>query len=164
MMLRAVLAGVVATAASLWLGGCVVSGQGLAGLDGTYQGNGVLQMTITRPGYRVLPAETTNGTVILQSVGNGRVVANVRFNPGGNQCTLQGAQYGAQFVLDPGQTCRGFIAYSRYDIDAVMRIRDARGTVNGASLVFEVAGDVDGQHRDGSHNYGTATWSMQGVR
>ncbi len=163
-MVKAVLAAVVTAGASLLLGGCVVTGQGVGGIDGTYQGNGVLQMTITRPGYRVLPPETTNGIVIVQSVGGGRVVANVRFNPGGNQCTLQGSQYGSQFVLDPGQTCRGFIAYSRYDIDAVMRIRDARGTVNGASLAFEVAGDVDGQHRDGSHNYGTATWSMRGVR
>jgi hypothetical protein len=163
-MLKAMVAGVVIAGASLALGGCVVSGQATAGIDGTYRGNGVLSMTITRPGYRVLPPETTNGMVILQAVGNGRVVANVRFNPNGNQCTLQGSQYGSQFVLDPGQVCRGFIAYSRYDIDAVMRIRDARGTVGGASLSLQVQGDVDGQHRDGSHNYGVATWNMSGVR
>lgn len=163
-MMKAVISGLVVAGATLGLGACVVTGQAAGSIQGTYQGNGVLSMTITRPGYRVLPPETTNGMVIVQSAGNGRVVVNVRFNPNGNQCTLQGSQFGSQFVIDPGQVCRGFIAYTRYDIDALMRIRDARGTVSGASLSLQIQGDVDGEHRDGSHNYGVATWNMSGTR
>lgn len=146
------------------LGGCVTTMAAGGGVDGNYAGRGVLQMTISTPAYRPLPPETTNSFVAVQSVGAGRLLVNVRFNVNGNQCTLNASQYGDGFVVDPGQICRGLMRYMSYDLDAVMRVTDARATVSGALLTLQMQGDVDAQHRDGSHNTGVARWTIQAAR
>lgn len=150
--------------ASVALAGCVATVTGGGGVDGSYAGQGVLQMTITTPAYRQLPPESTNSFVAVQSVGGGRLLVNVRFNVNGNQCTLNAAQYGDGFVIDPGQLCRGLMRYMSYDIDAVMRVTDGRATVSGALLNLQLQGDVDAEHRDGSHNTGVARWTLQAAR
>jgi hypothetical protein len=121
-------------------------------------------MTITQPAVRELPPESTNAMVTLASGQGGRMAANVRFNANGNQCTLVGTQYGSEFVLDPGQICRGLIEYERYNIDAYLRVTDARGAVTGATVSLRMTGTVDAEHVDGSRNLGNARWSMQGGR
>jgi hypothetical protein len=136
----------------------------VTGVDGDYSGRGILQMTITTPAYRQLPPEETNSLVIVRSAGGGRVLVNVRFNQNGNQCSLNGSQVGDGFAVDPGQICRGLMGYGAYDIDAVMRVTDGRATVSGGLLTFQLQGDVDAEHRDGSHNTGAARWSLQATR
>ncbi|MFO0610334.1 MAG: hypothetical protein U0324_44655 [Polyangiales bacterium] len=154
----------VSVLASLLGGGCATTGVGGGGFDGDYRGQGVLDMTIATPVYRQLPTETTQALVSLRAAGNGRAIVVVRFRARGNQCTLQASIVSGGFYVDPGQVCRGLIAYDQYDIDAMLQITDARGNVAGGSLAMAIAGNVIADHADGSRNTGVARWQMSGTR
>jgi hypothetical protein len=167
---NSIAVGALALTAAL-TGGCATTGTATVavggygyGPDGEYSGQGILYMTVATPAYRQLPPESTDGYVSVRSVGGGRVMVVIRFHTRGNACNLQGALVSGGFYLDPGQYCRGFITYRDFDIDAVLRITDGRGVLSGSSLAMTVLGDVDAEHRDGSHNTGTARWQMTASR
>ena len=134
------------------------------GFDGDYRGQGVLNMTIATPSYRELPTEVTRALVSLRAAAGGRAIVGVRFRAEGNQCALRASIVSGGFYVDPGQLCRGLIAYDQYDIDAVLQITDARGTVSGGALTMTITGNVVADHTDGSRNTGAARWQMSGTQ
>lgn len=108
--------------------------------SGTYRGPNLLNIRVTQPVDRELPAERNEGEATVWDSGAANVRVTVRLVQGGTPCTLEALREGSAVRVVPGQRCFANLAYNGRPLSAGVQINRGAVAFNGGRVGIALEG------------------------